>query len=90
MNAIFFNLNRARSRRTVFPVLRTLAVAASIATCASLAGCASDTQMAANDASWAAVGNNGGKADRYSIARAASLDASLRIASTPAAIGMAQ
>ena len=90
MNAIFFNLNKARSNRAVFSGLRTLAVAASIATCTSLAGCASDTQMAAKDASWAVVGNNGGKADRYAIARAASLDASMRLASVPSVNGAPQ
>lgn len=90
MNAIFSNLNQAGSKRAVYSGLRILAAAASIATCASLAGCASDTHMAANDPSWAAVGNNGGKADRYAIARAASLDASVRLASAPAASGNTQ
>ena len=84
MNAIFSNLNQARSKRAVFSGLRILAAAASIATCTSLAGCASDTHMAANAPSWAAVGNNGGKADRYAIARAASSGASVQVASTPA------
>ena len=90
MNAIFSNFNQARSKWAVFPGLRMLAAAASIATCASLAGCASDTFVAGNASPWAAVGNNGGKADRYAIARAASADASMQTASAPAAGGKAQ
>ena len=80
MNLVSFETSPARSS------LRVMAVAALAAACASMAGCASDTHMAGNTASWAAVGNNGGKADRYAIARAAaSSDASVQMASGPAA-----
>ena len=80
MNLVSFKSSPARSS------LRVMAVAAVAAMCASMAGCASDTHMAGNTASWAAVGNNGGKADRYAIARAAaSSDAPGQMASGPAA-----
>ena len=53
---------------TVSAGLRLLAAAACVTACASLAGCASNQHMAAD---WASVGNNGGKVDRFAIARAA-------------------
>jgi hypothetical protein len=80
VNLVSFKSSPARSS------LRVMAVAALAAMCASMAGCASDTHTAGNTAPWAAVGNNGGKADRYAIARAAaSSDASVQVASGPAA-----
>lgn len=90
MRATSLHLSQRLSNRAVFIGLRALAVAASIAACTSLAGCAPDTIVAGNASPWAAVGNNGGKADRYAIARAAASDASMQIASAPAAGGKAQ
>jgi hypothetical protein len=51
------------------------------AVCISTAGCTSDTLMAQNDSClkgdpWQAVGNNGGKADRFAVARLAASCAS--------------
>jgi hypothetical protein len=90
MSTISTHLNQARPNRAAFTRLRVLAAAASIAACASLAGCASDMQTASNAPSWTAVGNNGGKVDRFAIARAASPDASVQVASAPAAAGKVQ
>ena len=86
MNAI--SPNSTRTPRASFPGLRVLAVMASIALCASVAGCASDTHMASN--TWTAAGNNGGKADRYAIARAAVTDSAIEVASAPAPASRAQ
>ena len=88
MNAI--SPNSTRTPRASFPGLRVLAVMASIALCASVAGCASDTHMASNTPSWTAAGNNGGKADRYAIARAAVTDSAIEVASAPAPASRAQ
>jgi hypothetical protein len=90
VSKISTHLNQARSNRAAFACLRVLAVGASIAVCASLAGCASEMRAASNTPSWTAVGNNGGKADRFAIARATSPDASIQVASAPAAAGKTQ
>jgi hypothetical protein len=91
VNSISPNSNLTRSSRAPFAGLRVLAVAASIALCASVAGCASDTHMASSSApSWAATGNNGGKADRYAIARTAVPDSAVEVASAPTPASQAQ
>ena len=86
MNTISTYLNQARSNGAAFTGLRVLAAVASIAACASLAGCASDMHAASNASSWTAAGNNGGKVDRYAIARGAVTDSAVEVASgsTPA------
>ena len=68
--------------------LRVVVAAICVAACASLAGCASGSQTA--DAPWRAAGNNGGKVDRYAVARAASVDASVQVATAPATASRAQ
>jgi hypothetical protein len=90
VSTISTHLNQARSNRAASTSLRILAAAASIAACASLGGCASDMHTAGNASSWTVVGNNGGKVDRFAIARAASPDASMQVASAPAAASKAQ
>jgi hypothetical protein len=74
--------NSTRSPRPSLAGLRVLAVvAAAAAICATVAGCASDTHMASNPPSWTAAGNNGGKADRYAIARPVVTDSAVEVAS---------
>jgi hypothetical protein len=69
--------------------LRVLAIALCVVASGALAGCASNSS-AANTASWSAVGNNGGKADRYAIARAASADTTAQVASASIAANQRQ
>ena len=90
MNTISTYLNQAGSNRAACSGLRVLAAVASIAACASLVGCASDMHGASNASPWTAVGNNGGKADRAAVARLASPDASIQVASAPPAASKAQ
>lgn len=59
----------------------SLFAAVLLAVFVSAAGCTSDTLMAQNDSClkgepWQAVGNNGGKADRFAVARLATYCAS--------------
>lgn len=79
---LFSHLPRA------FAGARIMIIAAAAVAGATLAGCASNSHMA--DASWSAVGNNGGKVDRFAVARAASGDASIQVASAPAAANRPQ
>jgi hypothetical protein len=90
VRTISTHLNQDRSNRAASTSLKVLAAAASIAACASLAGCASDMHTASNASSWTAVGNNGGKVDRFAIARATSPDVSVQVASAPATASKAQ
>ena len=90
MSVICTHLNQARPNRAAFAGLRILAVAVSIIACTSLAGCASDMHAASNASPWTAVGNNGGKVDRFAIARATSPDVSVQVASAPATASKAQ
>lgn len=68
--------------------LRVLALGAAVAVCTSLTGCAGESHGA--EVSWSAAGNNGGKVDRYAVARAAAANASVEVASTPTAAGRSQ
>jgi hypothetical protein len=90
VSTISTHLNQDRSNRDSFASLRVLAAVVSIAACASLAGCASDMHAASNASPWIAVGNNGGKADRAAVARLASRDASIQVASAPVAAAKSQ
>jgi hypothetical protein len=90
VNTISTHPNQARSNRAAFAGLRVLAVAVSIIACTSLAGCASDMHAASNASPWVAIGNNGGKVDRAAVARLTSPDASIQVASAPAAASKTQ
>ena len=83
------DVNSRHLSRAVLANLRAFAGATAVAACTLLAGCTSDPRTADN-APWSAVGNNGGKADRYAVARSASANAPTHFASGPHVVNSAQ